>query len=137
MSPLHPIVTQCVAGLAASLSSALLVAYFLTTRRLRSRLAAAEADCRRTREFSSDSARQAVAAVDRLATEVRELPPATSPPAVGPPRSGMNLTKRSQILRLHRRGDSPEQIATGLEIPLQEVTLLLKVHHIVLQTQRA
>ena len=46
------------------------------------------------------------------------------------PRPGLNLSKRSQALRLHRRGDPPEQIATALSIPLQEVDLLLKVHRI-------
>jgi hypothetical protein len=34
---------------------------------------------------------------------------------------------------MHRRGDSPGQIASTLQVPLQEVELLLKVHRIVLQ----
>ena len=49
------------------------------------------------------------------------------------PRSGLNLNKRSHVLRMHRRGDSAEQIAATLEVPLQEVDLLLKVHRIVLR----
>jgi hypothetical protein len=49
------------------------------------------------------------------------------------PRACLNLEKRSQALRMHRRGESPAQIATLLEIPLQEVELLLKVHRIVLR----
>jgi len=48
------------------------------------------------------------------------------------PRTGLNLTKRAQALRMHRRGDPPDQIAALLELPLQEVDLLLKVHRIVL-----
>ena len=52
--------------------------------------------------------------------------------APGLPKPGLNLTKRSQALRMHRRGDSPDQIAATLEIPLQEVDLLIKVHRIVL-----
>ena len=44
----------------------------------------------------------------------------------------INLSKRSQALRLRRRGETPEQIAASLGIPLQEVTLLLKVHEIVM-----
>ena len=51
-----------------------------------------------------------------------------------PPRAGLNLEKRSQALRMHRRGESPAQIAAVLEIPLQEVELLLKVHRIVLRS---
>jgi hypothetical protein len=52
--------------------------------------------------------------------------------APGLPKPGFNLTKRSQALRMHRRGDSPDLIAATLEIPLQEVDLLIKVHRIVL-----
>ena len=44
----------------------------------------------------------------------------------------MDLTKRSQALRLHRQGEAPDRIAAALELPRQEVELLLKVHHIVL-----
>lgn len=47
------------------------------------------------------------------------------------PVSGMNLSKRSQVLRLHRRGERPDQIAAALSIPLNEVELLLKVHRAV------
>jgi hypothetical protein len=50
----------------------------------------------------------------------------------GVPRSGFNLNKRSQVLRLHRRGDGTDQIAGALEIPRGEVDLLLKVHRIVM-----
>ena len=47
-------------------------------------------------------------------------------------RPGMNLTKRSQVLRMHRRGESPDQIASSLDLPRQEIELLLKVHRIVM-----
>jgi hypothetical protein len=33
---------------------------------------------------------------------------------------------------MHRRGEAPDQIASTLEMPRQEVDLLLKVHRIVL-----
>ena len=48
--------------------------------------------------------------------------------------SGFNLNKRSQILRLNRRGEAPEQIAAALGVPRQEVDLVLKVHRIVLDS---
>jgi DNA-binding NarL/FixJ family response regulator len=48
------------------------------------------------------------------------------------PRAGMNVSKRSQVLRLHRKGDAPERIAAALELPIQEVDLLIKVHRVVL-----
>lgn len=48
-------------------------------------------------------------------------------------RPGLNLTTRSQALRLHRHGESAENIARVLEVPRQEVDLLLKVHGIVIK----
>jgi hypothetical protein len=40
----------------------------------------------------------------------------------------INLTKRSHVLRMYRRGERAEQIAEALQIPRSEVDLLLKVH---------
>jgi hypothetical protein len=48
-------------------------------------------------------------------------------------RPGMNLTTRSQVLRLHRHGETADNIARVLEVPRQEVDLLLKVHGIVIK----
>lgn len=48
-------------------------------------------------------------------------------------RAGLNLTTRPQALRLHRHGESAENIARVLEVPRQEVDLLLKVHGIVIK----
>jgi type II secretory pathway pseudopilin PulG len=48
------------------------------------------------------------------------------------PHAGLNLCKRSQALRMYRKGDPPDRIAAALEVPLQEVDLLVKVHRIVL-----
>ena len=42
------------------------------------------------------------------------------------------MTKRSQALRMHRQRDPPEQIAAALDLPLQVIDFLLKVHRIVL-----
>ncbi len=72
-------------------------------------------------------------AIDSLAAQIREVQ--TAAPA-GPPiyKGGpsLNLTKRSQALRMHRRGEPPAQIAAALELPHQEVDLLIKVQRIVL-----
>lgn len=46
--------------------------------------------------------------------------------------SGLNMGKRSQAIRLARRGEKSAQIAAALQIPAREVELLLKVHRIVL-----
>jgi hypothetical protein len=70
-------------------------------------------------------------AVSGLAAELREAqqPAAGILPAV--PRAGLNLSKRSQALRMHRKGDPPDQIAAALAVPLQEVDLLIKIHRMI------
>ena len=69
-----------------------------------------------------------------LAAELREIRQQPSIATVSTlPRPGLNLTKRSHALRMHRRGDPPDRIAAALDIPLQEVDLLLKVHRIVIR----
>jgi hypothetical protein len=84
---------------------------------------------------SEDHTRELRASIESLAGQVRELQrtPATAADAAAP-RAGFNVTKRSQALRLHRQGESAEQIAASLQLPRQEVELLLKVHRIVLST---
>jgi len=74
--------------------------------------------------------------VESLAAEWRDLEGQLGNirPAAPGPKIGLNLTKRAQALRMHRRGDPPEQIAALLDIPFQEVDLLLKVHRIVLKS---
>jgi len=45
-----------------------------------------------------------------------------------PPKSGLNLNKRSQVIRMSRRGEQPEKIAASLNLPRREVELLLKIY---------
>jgi len=72
--------------------------------------------------------------LDALTSRVQELEYSPKSVAAVPavPRAGMNLNKRSQALRLHRQGERPDQIATALDLPRQEVELLVKVHRIVM-----
>jgi hypothetical protein len=72
--------------------------------------------------------------LDTLEQQVQSLRSAPPGPAPPPPRPGFNLEKRSHALRMHRRGESPAQIAAALDLPLQEIDLLLKVHRIVLRS---
>jgi hypothetical protein len=44
-----------------------------------------------------------------------------------PPRAGVNLTIRSQALRMYRRGETIQRISAALAVPEQEVELLIKV----------
>ena len=53
-------------------------------------------------------------------------------PQLSSPRPGMNTSRRSQVLRMHRRGERAEQISAALGIPQGEIDLLLKVHSAVL-----
>ncbi|MGO9009697.1 MAG: hypothetical protein ACLQPN_06300 [Bryobacteraceae bacterium] len=62
--------------------------------------------------------------------EALRTQPAEAPPDAG--RAALNLNKRAQVLRMHRRGDPPERIASLLEVPRQEVDLLIKVHRIII-----
>ena len=62
----------------------------------------------------------------------REPEAAVARAAEPPPRAAaLNLTRRSQVLRLYHRGEMPEQIAAALGVPLNEVDLLLKVNKMV------
>lgn len=47
-----------------------------------------------------------------------------------PARRSVNLSKRSQVIRLSRRGEPIETIAATLGLPRREVELLLKVHQV-------
>ena len=49
------------------------------------------------------------------------------------PRASLNLSTRTQALRMHRRGDGAERISASLQIPRGEVDRLWKVHRIVIQ----
>lgn len=95
--------------------------------------------CKAATELNQDGWRaadekiaQLQAAVDDLAARLAAS--AREPAAAGPVRPAMNLNKRSQALRLHRRGDPPEAIAASLGLPVQEVDLLIKVHRIVISS---
>jgi hypothetical protein len=73
--------------------------------------------------------------VDALAAQIHDLQKhPLVVPTPGIPKPGLNLSKRSHALRMHRRGEGAEQIAAALELPRQEVELLLKVHRIVLSS---
>lgn len=71
---------------------------------------------------------QAVAELRADLRETEERTGVLAPPVA--PRSGMNLTTRAQALRMYRRGEPPERIAAALQIPENEVRLLIKVHQL-------
>lgn len=66
--------------------------------------------------------------LDELKRELRdieELGGGFAPPPAG---SGINLTKRTQVLRMVRNGTDEADIASTLHLPRGEVDLLVKVH---------
>ncbi len=52
-----------------------------------------------------------------------------------PPKSGLNLNKRTQAIRMSRRGEQAEKIAASLNLPRREVELLLKIYGRVVYSQ--
>ncbi len=84
-----------------------------------------------------DALAAADTAIQGLAAQVRQIHEQSPGIPSSAPRPGLNLSTRSQALRMHRRGETPGQIAAVLQVPVQEVELLLKVHRIVLQNLAA
>jgi hypothetical protein len=62
-----------------------------------------------------------------------ETPPAQPEPVYLPPsapRSGLNLSKRVQAMRMVRRHENVSHIAAALGVTRREVELLIRVHRI-------
>jgi len=69
--------------------------------------------------------------LDAMNARLREAEErAASPGTPLPVRRSVNLSKRSQVIRLSRRGEPVETIAATLDLPRREVELLLKVHQL-------
>jgi hypothetical protein len=72
-----------------------------------------------------------LAQIEEMRNELREAEQRTArlvPPA--PPKSGLNLSRRTQAIRMFRHGEDAESIASRLGLPKNEVILLLKVHNL-------
>lgn len=116
-----------VAGLGLALFLAL---YLFCTLKVEIRAAARRAEPAipaQTREFDRRLEEIEARAHAQAQAEIAAAATPAEPSAV-PVRPGMNLNRRSQALRLARRGESPEQIASRLGLPTGEVRLLLKIH---------
>lgn len=91
---------------------------------------------RRRAQSDHDSFRQTLTTLEHSVSKLqaalneREAPAAAANAA--PPMESMNISKRSQVLRLFRRGETPDRIASALHLPRTEVELLLKVHRTVI-----
>lgn len=78
-------------------------------------------------EKQTEVLRQKMAELQLRMDDAEERSGVLVPPS--PPKSGLNLSRRTQVIRMSRRGEPPENIAASLNLPKQEVELLLKVHH--------
>ena len=134
MSGIPPQVVPMAAAAGAALTA--VAVSLLTLWRARSVLRDAE----RTTSAGSSRSDAAVGVLqqklDELEQQLEDLRrhASAAPVAANAPRACLNLDKRSQALRMHRRGEGPPAIAAALGIPLPEVQLLLKVHRIVLSS---
>src|SRR5580704_566640 len=77
-------------------------------------------------ESATDNLKAHLAELSARVLDTEERTGVLVPPV--PPRSGLNLNKRSQVIRMSRRGEQPEKIAASLNLPQREVELLLKVY---------
>jgi hypothetical protein len=77
-------------------------------------------------ESATDDLKAQVAELSARVLDTEERTGVLVPPV--PPRSGLNLNKRSQVIRMSRRGEQAEKIAASLNLPQREVELLLKVY---------
>ena len=122
-----------VAGVSAVFAVAALATSLFAVWRTRAMVRAAENRMKAAGERSAATLRNWRETLDNLSAQVHDLPQQSLPAVTSSsPKSSLNMNKRSQVLRMHRKGDAPEQISTALEVPLQEVDLLLKVQRIVL-----
>lgn len=122
----HPL--TILAACALTLLAALLLC--LSVKRDLARLQAAAAADREAREAAEAKLRSEI---QQLAADLEEERKAALSRAA-PPQQSMNLSKRSQALRMHRLGRPPEEIARTLGLSRMEVDLLLKVHRTVLES---
>jgi hypothetical protein len=127
---LHPLVQYVLLGTGLFLCLYLFFTLKLEIRAVETRLNA-QATAQAT--VLTDAISAIRSAVDEIRAEIREVQEQTGMlVAPTPAKSGLNLNKRGQVLQMYRRGQSPEQIAATLGLPLTEIDLLIKVHQIVL-----
>lgn len=113
---------------AATLVACLLL--FLSLKRENAQLRRRAQDEHQAFQRTLDSFRSSLAKLEASQADRDAMPAPVS--AAEPPMESMNINKRSQVLRLFRRGESVERIASALHLPRTEVDLLLKVHRTVI-----
>jgi hypothetical protein len=99
---------------------------FLTMKR---EMKSLECRTRRQLEACETEAQQMRRTIEELRSAIQGQEERQAAAAAAPANwTGMNITRRAQVLRMYRRGERPEQIAAALGLPQNEVDLLLKLH---------
>ena len=75
--------------------------------------------------------------LQRLNERLQEAEERSSMPVPAPVTQSLNLNKRTQALRMSRRGAPANKIAATLNLPRREVELLLKIHALTLNPPAA
>lgn len=120
LAPYALLAAGCVFGLFFLLS------FEKEMRGLKSRLAGRQAG-------ESASAHDLKIQLHELNERLRDAEERAGVPIAPPtPKASLNLSKRTQVLRMSRRGERPENIAASLSLPRREVELLLKIHGLIL-----
>jgi hypothetical protein len=121
---LNPITWYFTVALALAGSLALFLSTKMELESVRRMAASARQDLKEIRE-----------AAEKVEEPAAEEPAAVRVPMLPPSPSGLNLSKRAQALRMHRRGEPVSSIAAALQAPQGEIQLLLKVHSLLNQAK--
>ena len=118
---LHPATPYAALAIGMSLCLYLFVS-------LKRDLHASEERCRKASAVLETDLQSKTALLEERWNELSQISNLLVAPA--PPRSGLNLTRRSHALQMSRRGESPAEIAATLSLPRNEIELLVKVQRI-------
>ena len=88
-------------------------------------------ECAEQRRAAAERAESLAGALRQLEARIAEVErDLEGTPSIAAAGSGMNLNRRTQALRLIRKGEAPDRIAAVLSLPLKEVELLSKVNRV-------
>ncbi|SPE23306.1 conserved exported hypothetical protein [Candidatus Sulfopaludibacter sp. SbA3] len=123
-----------------ALAVAFFLGLFLYLRRQVASMRLASAERRKSAAASAASqaagaAASAVALAAELSALRQEMDSLVAPPDFAG--QELNLNRRTQALRMQRRGESPATIAAALRVPRNEIDLLLKIQSLTGQSQSA
>ena len=121
---LSPLAIYAAVALTLVISAGLWVGAKVETSRLKRRVE----DTRKALDASEESRKALAVKVEELQGAVNQLAEEPVAPLPGPVRNSINLTKRAQVLRMRRRGESVESITAALCVPRNEIELLLKLN---------